>query len=106
MSRHGTPRPPRRPVPSSIVCGLRTLARSPQLLILHRLACRAQLTDAANGRVGGLFWPARSSSPVRIEGSPRSNRGTIVYISGQVSSDASGKIIGESDFEAQVEQVF
>src|SRR5216684_4361314 len=34
------------------------------------------------------------------------NRGTIVYISGQVSSDASGKIIGESDFEAQVEQVF
>jgi enamine deaminase RidA (YjgF/YER057c/UK114 family) len=34
------------------------------------------------------------------------NRGTIVYISGQVSSDASGKIIGEGDFEAQVEQVF
>ena len=33
-------------------------------------------------------------------------RGTIVYISGQVSSDASGKIIGEGDFEAQVEQVF
>ncbi len=34
------------------------------------------------------------------------NRGTIVYISGQVPSDASGKIIGEGDFEAQVEQVF
>src|SRR6516164_4067891 len=34
------------------------------------------------------------------------NRGRIVYISGQVSSDASGKIIGEGDFEAQVEQVF
>ena len=33
-------------------------------------------------------------------------RGTIVYISGQVSSNASGKIIGEGDFEAQVEQVF
>ena len=33
------------------------------------------------------------------------NRGTIVYISGQVPSDASGKIIGEGDFEAQVEQV-
>jgi enamine deaminase RidA (YjgF/YER057c/UK114 family) len=33
-------------------------------------------------------------------------RGTIVYISGQVPSDASGKIIGEGDFEAQVEQVF
>ena len=34
------------------------------------------------------------------------NRGTLVYISGQVPSDASGKIIGEGDFEAQVEQVF
>jgi enamine deaminase RidA (YjgF/YER057c/UK114 family) len=34
------------------------------------------------------------------------NRGAIVYISGQVPSDASGKIIGEGDFEAQVEQVF
>src|SRR5260370_42382485 len=34
------------------------------------------------------------------------NRGTIVYISGQVPSGASGKIIGEGDFEAQVEQVF
>ncbi len=34
------------------------------------------------------------------------NRGTIVYISGQVPSDASGKVIGEGDFEAQVEQVF
>jgi enamine deaminase RidA (YjgF/YER057c/UK114 family) len=32
--------------------------------------------------------------------------GTIVYLSGQVPSDASGKIIGEGDFEAQVEQVF
>ena len=34
------------------------------------------------------------------------NRGTVVYISGQVPSDASGKTIGEGDFEAQVEQVF
>jgi enamine deaminase RidA (YjgF/YER057c/UK114 family) len=34
------------------------------------------------------------------------NRGTIVYISGQVPSDASGKMIGEGDFEAQVEQIF
>jgi enamine deaminase RidA (YjgF/YER057c/UK114 family) len=32
--------------------------------------------------------------------------GTIVYISGQVPSDASGKMVGEGDFEAQVEQVF
>ena len=32
--------------------------------------------------------------------------GSIVYISDQVPSDASGKMIGEGDFEAQVEQVF
>jgi enamine deaminase RidA (YjgF/YER057c/UK114 family) len=31
---------------------------------------------------------------------------TIVYISGQVPNDSSGKIIGEGDFEAQVEQIF
>src|ERR1700750_461364 len=34
------------------------------------------------------------------------NHGTIVYLSGQVPSDASGKMIGEGDFEAQVEQIF
>jgi enamine deaminase RidA (YjgF/YER057c/UK114 family) len=34
------------------------------------------------------------------------DRGAIVYISGQVPSDASGKLIGEGDFEAQVEQIF
>ena len=34
------------------------------------------------------------------------NRGTIVYLSGQVPVDASGKLVGEGDFAAQVEQVF
>src|SRR5947199_7612880 len=34
------------------------------------------------------------------------NRGTIVYLAGQVSSDASGKLIGEGNVEAQAEQVF
>ena len=34
------------------------------------------------------------------------NSGTIVYLSGQVPCDASGKLIGEGDFEAQVEQIF
>ena len=34
------------------------------------------------------------------------NKGSTVYVSGQVSSDATGKLIGEGDFEAQVEQVF
>jgi len=32
--------------------------------------------------------------------------GMTVYLAGQVSSDASGKVIGEGNFEAQVEQVF
>ena len=32
--------------------------------------------------------------------------GSIVYLSGQVPSDASGKLVGEGDFEAQVEQIF
>jgi enamine deaminase RidA (YjgF/YER057c/UK114 family) len=36
----------------------------------------------------------------------RVNSGAIVYISGQVPSDASGKLIGEGNFEAQVEQIF
>jgi enamine deaminase RidA (YjgF/YER057c/UK114 family) len=34
------------------------------------------------------------------------NRWTIVYLAGQVASDASGKLIGEGNFEAQVGQVF
>ena len=33
-------------------------------------------------------------------------RGTIVYLAGQVASDASGKLVGEGNFEAQAEQVF
>jgi enamine deaminase RidA (YjgF/YER057c/UK114 family) len=32
--------------------------------------------------------------------------GTLVFISGQVASDASGAIVGAGDFRAQVEQVF
>jgi enamine deaminase RidA (YjgF/YER057c/UK114 family) len=44
--------------------------------------------------------PAVYSHIVKVNG------GTIVYISGQVPSDASGGIVGEGDFEAQVEQVF
>ena len=34
------------------------------------------------------------------------NKGTTVYIAGQVACDASGKLVGEGDFEAQAEQVF
>ena len=34
------------------------------------------------------------------------SKGTLIYLAGQVSSDASGKLVGEGNFEAQVEQVF
>jgi enamine deaminase RidA (YjgF/YER057c/UK114 family) len=44
--------------------------------------------------------------PARYSHIAKVNSGTIVYISGQVPSDASGKVIGEGDFEAQVEQIF
>ena len=33
-------------------------------------------------------------------------KGKIIYISGQVARDASGELVGEEDFRAQVEQVF
>ena len=32
--------------------------------------------------------------------------GKVIYISGQVARDASGELVGEEDFPAQVEQVF
>ena len=47
-----------------------------------------------------LMPPAGYSHGAKVHG------GTIIYLAGQVSSDASGKLIGEGNFEAQVEQVF
>lgn len=47
-----------------------------------------------------------SPGPARYSHVAKVNRGTIVYLSGQVPLDASGNLIGEGDFEAQVEQVF
>jgi enamine deaminase RidA (YjgF/YER057c/UK114 family) len=34
------------------------------------------------------------------------NHGTIVYLAGQVPSDASGQLVGAGNFEAQAEQVY
>jgi enamine deaminase RidA (YjgF/YER057c/UK114 family) len=34
------------------------------------------------------------------------SHGTIVYLAGQVSSDASGHLVGAGNFEAQAEQVY
>ena len=36
----------------------------------------------------------------------KASGGTTVYLSGQVAADASGKLIGEANLEAQAEQVF
>ena len=48
-----------------------------------------------------IFSPATGYSHIA-----KVNKGTLVYIAGQVSSDASGALVGEGNFEAQVEQVF
>jgi enamine deaminase RidA (YjgF/YER057c/UK114 family) len=50
--------------------------------------------------------PKTLPPPVGYSHVAKVNRGTIIYIAGQVSSDASGKLIGDGDFETQVEQVF
>ena len=47
-----------------------------------------------------LMKPAGYSHVAKITG------GTLVYIAGQVSADVSGQLVGEGNFEAQVEQVF
>jgi enamine deaminase RidA (YjgF/YER057c/UK114 family) len=44
--------------------------------------------------------PAGYSQVVEVRG------GRTVYISGQVAFDSSGNVVGESDFTAQVKQVF
>ena len=50
--------------------------------------------------------PKALPPPVGYSHVAKVNKGTMIYIAGQVSSDASGKLIGEGDFETQVEQVF
>jgi enamine deaminase RidA (YjgF/YER057c/UK114 family) len=53
-----------------------------------------------------IFSPATLPPPTGYSHVAKVNKGTLVYIAGQVSSDASGKLVGEGNFEAQVEQVF
>lgn len=53
-----------------------------------------------------VFSPATLPPPTGYSHVAKVNKGTLVYIAGQVSSDASGKLVGEGDFEAQAEQVF
>jgi len=53
-----------------------------------------------------IFSPATLPPPTGYSHIAKVNKGTLVYIAGQVSSDASGALVGEGNFEAQVEQVF
>jgi enamine deaminase RidA (YjgF/YER057c/UK114 family) len=53
-----------------------------------------------------IFSPATLPPPVGYSHIAKVSRGSLVYIAGQVSSDASGKLVGEGHFETQVEQVF
>ena len=53
-----------------------------------------------------FFSPATLPPPIGYSHIAKVNKGTLIYLAGQVSSDASGKLVGEGDFEAQAEQVF
>lgn len=53
-----------------------------------------------------IFSPATLPPPTGYSHVAKVNKGTMVYIAGQVSSDASGALVGAGNFEAQVEQVF
>ncbi len=53
-----------------------------------------------------FFSPETLPPPVGYSHIAKVNKGTLVYLAGQVSSDASGALVGEGNFEAQVEQVF
>jgi enamine deaminase RidA (YjgF/YER057c/UK114 family) len=53
-----------------------------------------------------IFSPATLPPPVGYSHVAKVNKGTMIYLAGQVSSDASGKLVGEGNFEAQAEQVF
>ena len=53
-----------------------------------------------------FFSPATLPPPVGYSHVAKVNKGTLIYLAGQVSSDASGTLVGEGNFEAQAEQVF
>jgi enamine deaminase RidA (YjgF/YER057c/UK114 family) len=53
-----------------------------------------------------IFSPATLPPPTGYSHIAKVSKGTLVYVAGQVSSDASGKLVGEGDFEAQAERVF
>ncbi|HYL97435.1 MAG TPA: RidA family protein [Blastocatellia bacterium] len=53
-----------------------------------------------------LFNPEMLSKPMGYSHAAEVSAGRTIYIAGQVSLDASGQLVGEGDFAAQVQQVF
>ena len=50
--------------------------------------------------------PATLPPPTGYSHIAKVNKGTLIYLAGQVSSDASGALVGEGDFGAQAERVY
>jgi len=53
-----------------------------------------------------LLNPPALSKPVGYSHVAVVPAGTFIYISGQISLDQAGNLVGKADFKAQVEQVF
>ncbi len=53
-----------------------------------------------------IFNPANMMKPAGYSHVAKVTGGSLVYIAGQVSADASGQLVGEGNLEAQAEQVF
>ena len=50
--------------------------------------------------------PATMPPPVGYSHVAKVNKGTLIYLAGQVASDRSGALVGEGNFEAQAERVY
>jgi len=53
-----------------------------------------------------FFSPPTLPPPVGYSQVAKVTKGTLVYLAGQVASDASGALVGAGNFEAQAERVF
>src|ERR1700743_1417314 len=53
-----------------------------------------------------IFNPPNMMKPAGYSHVAKVTGGSLVYIAGQVSADASGNLVGEGNLEAQAEQVF
>src|SRR5579872_2812565 len=104
--------------PGSVVARERSRARR-QLFAMNERELRdiglyrCDIADAVlarqerkNAMSKEIFSPATLPPPSGYSHVAKVSSGTLVFIAGQVSADASGKLVGEGNFEVQVEQVF